>query len=146
MMIGDIASWRTYAADRGNDAPTNASDTDATAALTRASDYITHHYVRRFLTGYDATSDYVEEAAYEAATLELATPGFFSKTFTEGQQKVLTGIDSIKWTPIKSDAKSVRSGMLYAPTSTIIDAMLSEYMPLDRGIGPYIKSIGGQNE
>lgn len=145
-MIGTIANWRIYATARGNSAPADAADADATAALVRASDYITFHYINRFVSGYDATSDDVEEATYEAANLELVTSGFFTKTVTEGQQKVLTGADSIRWTPIKSDATNLRTGLLYAPTSTKIDAMLAPYMPLDRGLAPYIKSIGGQSE
>lgn len=142
-MIGTVAGWISYAADRG---VTVADDADSLAALVRASDYITHHYVRRFLSGYDATSDYVEEAAYEAASLELATPGFFTKTFTEGHQKVLTGVEGIRWTPIKSDATTIRTGLLYAPSSTLIEAMLAPYMPLDRGLAPSIGVIGKQSD
>lgn len=141
MTIGTVAGWITYAAARGT---TVADDADSAAALVRASDYITYHYVNRFIGSYDATSPYVEEATYEAANFELATPGFFSKTVTEGQQKTLTGVGSIRWTPMKSDAKTLRTGLLYSPTSTKIDAMLAAYMPLDRGLAPYINSIGGQ--
>ena len=142
-MTATVAGWITYAGDRGN---VVGDDAASAAALVRATDYITHNYVRRFVAGYDATSPYVDEATYEAANLELATPGFFSKTFTEAQQKVLTGVDSIRWTAMQSDNKSVRSGLLYAPTHTKIDAMLADYMPLDRGLAPILSVIGKQSD
>lgn len=135
-MIGTIAAWRTYAAARGDNAPTSAADADATAALVRASDYITHHYIRRFLEGFDETSAYVEEAAYEAAALELTEPGFFTSSFTPDQRKVLTEVKGIKWTV---DAKGIRDSIFgwanATPTHTKIAAMLQPYMPTGKSIG-----------
>jgi hypothetical protein len=140
-MNGTIAAWRTWATDRGDTAPTDASDELATAALVRASDYIDFTYVARFVTG--CTSPNVEVATYVAASLELATPGFFTKTFTEAQQKVLTGVGSVKWTPVSRES-TARSAALATPTSTLIDSMLASCMPNDIGVTPWFKSIGGQ--
>ncbi|MCC0013877.1 MAG: hypothetical protein H6881_08365 [Rhodobiaceae bacterium] len=144
-MYGTIADWRTYAAARGNDAPTSASDELATEALVRASDYIQWSYVARFVLPYDATADGVEEATYEAANLELATPGFFSKTFTTDQQKVLTEVRGIKWTPVKSSSTE-RSAQMATPRSTLIDAMLARYMPTESGFAPWFTTIGAPDE
>jgi hypothetical protein len=104
-MIGTLADWRAYASARGDNTPTEAEDAVATAALVRASDYIRFRYVANFISGYDETFiapgydiPLVEIGAYIAAGLELATPGLFSKTFTPAEQKVLTGVGSIRWT------------------------------------------------
>lgn len=138
-MIGTIADWRAYATERGDNSPTAASDSLATAALVRASDYITYTYVARFLPGYDETVPEVEFAAYEAATLELATPGFWSKTYTPSQQKVMTGFAAIKWTPVEG-ADSADAYVNATPTSTKIAAMLAKYLPGKFMVG--LKSIG----
>lgn len=145
-MYGTIADWRAYATARGNSAPTDASDGDATAALTRASDMIRLRYVPLLLSGYgvDFTptgSDLplVEEASYIAAGLELETPGFFSKTWTAAEQKVLTEVRGIKWT-VTGNASGTYAAM---PVSTLIDALFWPYIsdPDDdqfmfRSIGP----------
>lgn len=140
-MYGTIADWRTYATARGNSAPENADDTIATAALTRASDYILYNYVQHFLSGYDDTLQVVEYAAYEAANLELATAGFFSTTFTPDQQKVLTEVKGIKWTPVGSadGADGAR------PVSTVVDAMLEPFTA-DKHAGLGFASIGPSND
>lgn len=143
-MYGSIAAWRAWALERGDSAPTDATDALATAALVRASDYIEFSYVARFVTGCDATSPNVEPATYVAAGLELATPGFFTKTFTEAQTKVLTGVGSVKWTVVSRDSKA-RSASLMAPTSTLIDAMLGPCMPDDIAPTAWFTSIGGQS-
>lgn len=138
-MYGTIADWRTWATARGDSAPTDATDGDATAALQRASDYIKYNYVVHFISGYDETSDGVEEATYIAAGLELATPNFFTTNFTPTQQKVLTAVGAIKWTPVTE--KSGNSDVpMSAPRSTMIDAMLNRYVGND--IGFSIKAIG----
>jgi len=139
-MYGTVADWITYAAARGD----TVEDNDAsTQALVRASDYIKYSYVSLFVPPYDENSDNVEEATYEAAKLELATPGFFSKTFTPSQQKVLTGVDTIKWTVVTPDSKN-RAALDASPRSTLIDAMLGPYMPLESGFAPFLKTIGAQ--
>lgn len=142
-MYGTLAGWRAWAEDRGDSAPTNATDADATAALVRASDYIEFAYVGRFVAPYDGTSPNVEPATYVAASFELATPGFFSKTFTPAQQKVLTGVGSVKWTAVKADSNA-RIGILASPTSTLVEAMLGPYLPVESGVAPFMKAIGAQ--
>lgn len=144
-MYGSIADWRAYATARGNSAPADATDDDATAALTRASDYIRLRYVANLLPGYDTTLQptgfdfpLVEGAAYIAAGYELTTSGFFSQSYTPAQQKVLTGVGQISWT-VTGDAKSTFSAM---PVSTLIEAMFEPYVvPVD---GPYFtfRAIG----
>ena len=142
-MIGTIAAWRAYALERGDSLPTAATDALATAALVRASDYIMFSYVARFVPPCSVASTNVEPATYVAASLELATSGFFAGTFTEAQYKVLTGVGSVKWTPVNRDSKA-RTGSLFSPTSTLIDAMLGPCMPNDIGVTPWFTSIGGQ--
>jgi hypothetical protein len=123
-MYGSLAGWRAYALARGNNAPTSATDDVAEAALVRASDHIQYRYVANLLTGYDETLSVVEPATYEAANLELATPGFFSKTYTPSEQKVLTQVGSLKWTVIGDGSSSYGA----QPVSTLIDAMFAPYV------------------
>jgi len=122
-MIGNLADFRSYATQRGNAAPTDADDAEATAALVRASDHITFAYIARFASGFDVASPNVEAAAYEIAALELATPGFFSKTFTQGERKVLTEVKGIKWQVVGDTANASAS-----PISTRVEDMLRPYL------------------
>ena len=137
-MYGTIEDWRAYATARGNSSPSSATDADATAALVRASDYIKYRYVANLLPGYDETLEIVEYGTYEAANLELATPGFFTKTYTEAERKVLTEVKGIKWT-VTGQGKGVYSS---SPTSTLIEAMFDPYIEDDTP--PYFsfQSIG----
>lgn len=147
-MYGSIADFRAYALARGNNAPTAASDDDATAALVRASDMVRLRYVANLLPGYDTTLQptgfehpLVEEASYIAAGLELSTPNFFSQSYTPAQQKVLTGVGQISWT-VTGDARSKFSAM---PVSTLIEALFEPYVvPVDP---PYFsfRAIGTSN-
>jgi hypothetical protein len=144
-MYGTIVGWRAYALERGDSAPTEASDADATAALVRASDYIQWTYVERFRGGCVTSDEAIEQATYEAANLELATPGFWSTTFSNDQAKVLTGVDTIKWTPIAIDSKTDtgRAADAVRPVSTKIDAMLSKCMPSVR-VGVGLRTLNAQ--
>lgn len=145
-MYGSLTGWRAYALARGDSAPTDATDASATAALVRGSDMIRLRYVANLLPGYgvDFTPagfdlPLVEEAAYIAASLELATPGFFSKTYTAAEQKVLTEVKGIKWT-VTGDSSATYSAM---PVSTLIEAMFEPYI-IDRdAAGFMLQSIGG---
>lgn len=130
-MTAMVATWITYAAARGT---TVEDDADSAAALVRAGDMVRLRYVPNLLPGYgvDFTpegSDYplVDEATYIAAGYELATPGFFSKTYTAAEQKVLTGVGDIKWT-VTGDTSGTYAAM---PSSTLIDALFEPYI-LDR--------------
>ena len=91
--------------------------------------------MRHFLSGYDATSDYVEEATYEAASLELATPGFFTATYTAQERKVLTEVKGIKWTVVQGEADRAEAWANATPVSTRIESMLSPYMSTRRRVG-----------
>ena len=126
-MTATVAGWITYAADRGD---TVADDAASAAALVRGMDHIAYRYLNRLLPGYDETLAVVEPATYEAAKIELATPGFFAKTFTPDQQKVLTGVGSIKWTPIGGDMGGFEAA---TPASTLIEAMFDPYVTDRRG-------------
>ncbi|CAM3778516.1 hypothetical protein [Litorimonas haliclonae] len=138
-MYGNLTDWRAHALARGNSAPTEANDAEALAALQRASDYIQYRYVAILAQGYDETLSVVEPATYEAARLELATPGLFTKTFTQSEQKVLTGVDSIRWT-VTGKADGTHSAM---PVSTLIHAMFEPYVndPDDMNFG--LRAVGG---
>jgi len=115
-----IADWRAYALARGNSAPTSASDNDATAAMQRGSDYIRTRYVLPL--GLSGTADNVIEATHIAAGYELTTPGFWSKTFTPAQQKVLTGVGDIRWT-VSGNATMGKGYNAQLPVSPAIDAL-----------------------
>ena len=144
-MYGDLSGFRAYALARGDSAPTDASDLLATAALVRASDMIRLRYVPNLLAGYGvdfipagSVLPLVEEAAYIGASFELTTPGFFSRTYTEAEQKVLTGVGQIKWT-VTGSTSGVYSSM---PSSSLIDAMFWTY-PVDVDASQFFfKSIG----
>lgn len=144
-MYGTLEGFRAYALARGDSAPTDATDGLATAALVRASDMIRLRYVPNLLAGYDVDfiptgSDLplVDEAAYIGASFELATPGFFSKTFTEAEQKVLTGVGPIKWT-VTGSTSGVYSSM---PSSSLIDGLFWPYTVDVDSNQFFFKSIG----
>tara|TARA_R110000868_G_scaffold348974_2_gene610142 strand:- start:14402 stop:14800 length:399 start_codon:yes stop_codon:yes gene_type:complete len=118
MIYGNIIDWRSYALARGDNAPTAASDPDATASLQRASDYIRTRYVIRLGLADDDAN--VIEATYIAAGYDLATPNFWATTFTPAQAKVLTKVDAIQWTVIDGGASGMDAQL---PTSPAIDAL-----------------------
>jgi hypothetical protein len=115
-----IADWRTYATARGNSAPADATDTLATQALQRASDYIRTRYVLPM--GLSGTADNVVEATHIAAGYELTTPGFWSTTFTPAQQKTLTEVKGIRWT-VSDNAAMDKGYNAQLPVSPAIDAL-----------------------
>lgn len=134
-MAATSAGLITYAADRGQTI-TAGSDTDA--ALVRAVDYITYFYVAKMPASNPAPDATVEAATYEAAILELATPNFFSKTYTPGEAKALTKVDNIQWTMLNPDTGS--EGM--TPVSSKIEAMLGGYVVRDADRGSIFRSVG----
>lgn len=119
-MYGNLADYRAYALERGNSAPTDAGDADAMASLVRASDYIRTRYVLR-LDGLEGTSSAVVEATYIAAALDLANPGFWAKTYTPNEAKVLTKVEGLQWTA--TDA-GVEGPDAFLPVSPAIDALM----------------------
>ena len=135
-MAATLEGWIAYAALRGL---TVADEPASEQALVRGTDYIRFNYVAQFLPGYDETSPYVDDATYEAAALELATPGFWTSTFTPSQQKVLTGVGEIRWT-VTGGSDSNNAWTNASPTSTKIAAMLAPYMPGRFQIG--LRAVG----
>lgn len=139
-MIGTLEGWRAYAQARGDQRPAQAANDVALAALTRASDYIRFRYVARLIPGYDEGSlPIIVEATYVAASLELATPGFFAKTYTPAEQKVLTEVKGIKWT-VTGDASKPGSA---SPVSSTIEDMFAPYVRPLGASGFMLRSIGG---
>ena len=145
-MYGTLAAWRAYATARGDNAPTAAEDADATAALVRGSDHVRLRYVANLFTGYGADLTpsghdlpLSEEAAYIAASLELANPGFFSTTYTPDQLKVLTKVEGISWTPL------LTGGQVYGsmPVASKIEALFEPYVTDRNAPGVTFLSVGG---
>lgn len=148
-MAATLAGWRAYATARGDSAPADATDALATAALTRGQDHVRLRYAPN-LTGSYAAADFTptghdlplqEEAAYIAASLELATPNFFATTYTPDQQKVLTKVEGIAWTPLSA------KGSIYGsmPVSTKIEALFEPYVFDRNRPGMQFAAIGGKD-
>lgn len=127
-MYGNLIDFRAYAAERGNAAPTAATEPDATAALVRASDYIRTRYVIRFMDGYDDTLPEVEEATYIAAQRELTAPGFWAKTYTPGQTKTMVQFATIRWETDERGGKGLIGADLVVPVDAMIEALLGRYL------------------
>ena len=145
---GDDAGFADYAEANGYEVPAGT----VAAARLRGSVYLDGHYYQRFpgeptggvdqerswprksatdrfgnAINPDAVPVRVVSSSYEAALIELRTPGFFSKTFTESEKKVLTKVQSISWT-YTGKSKGDRSS---SPTSTVIDNLLAPILTPD---------------
>ena len=145
---GSDSGFDDYAADNGYEIPSG----NVTAARQRGSVYLDGHYYQRWpgeptggidqerswprKTATDRFGNAVDDAAvptrvvsasYEAALLELGTPGFFAKTFTEADKKVLTKVQSISWT-YTGNTKGDRSS---SPVSTVIENILAPILTPD---------------
>lgn len=114
-MPATVAGLIAYALDRGT---VIANDAATAAALVRARDYIQYGYLQFGSCTED--SETVQSAIYEASIVEVATPNFWTATFTPSQQKVLTGLKGITWTVV-GGASGFGSA---SPRSTKIDNML----------------------
>lgn len=124
-MYGTRAAADTYHSLRGNAAWGVATDAAKDAALVRATESLDGMYQYRWpgtptggASQVDAwprtgAADYwgnalpsdtvplkVESAAYELALRELQTPGSTAPDVILAQQKVLTEVKGIKWTPL----------------------------------------------
>lgn len=126
-MAATVAGLIAYASERGT---TVADDAATAAGLVRAQDYIAYHYVNRFNGAITVDQGILDKAIYEAAIVEIATPGFWTKTYTPDQQKVLTQSDGIKWT-IRGDASGTDAA---TPVSTKIEGMLRPFMVRVTGV------------
>ena len=145
---GDDSGFADYAAANGYEVPAGT----VAAARLRGSVYLDGHYYQRFpgeptggvdqerswprksatdrfgnAINPDAVPTRVVSASYEAALIELRTQGFFSKTFTESEKKVLVKVQSISWA-YTGNSKGDRSS---SPTSTVIDNLLSPILTPD---------------
>lgn len=136
MSYGTLTDWIAYAAARGQ---TVADDAASAAALVRGADHIKYRYVARLNAPYDDTLEVVEPATYEAAWLELQTPGFFSTSYTPAQQKVLTEVKGIKWTVAGNTKGGWQDAM---PESTLIAAMFEPYITDEREPQAWMRSLG----
>ena len=117
-----LEAWRAYALERGDNKPTDATEATAKAALVRASDYIKYRYVAFFCNPENATLLVVDEATSIIAAIELAQPGFFTRTYTPSDQKILTEVKGIKWT-----VTGEQGAMAATPVSTLVHDMLLPY-------------------
>lgn len=123
-MYGTLTDFRAYATARGDAAPAAATDPVATAALVRASDYIRTRYVLRLGLSAPETDAAVIEATYIAARRELATPGFWSATFTPSQIKTLVAVEGIRWQAADPGKVGFTGRDLATPMDPAIDALL----------------------
>lgn len=130
VMAVTLAEADAYATARGKTAWT-AATAGENEALRRGQDYIAGVYNTKWVSDFDnaAAPDAVKFAICEAAIRELAKPGSLTPDLTLGREKVLTGVDSLKWTPVKGDAKvdDLR------PTLTAIEGLLSGLVIRYRG-------------
>lgn len=112
-----------YAAARGISSWTGAAP-DKTAALRRGQDYIAGEYNARWTVEFtDADApDAVKYAITEAAIREIVTPFSLTPDLVPGREKVLTGVEGITWTPLKT-AGGV-SGL--KPFITAIELLLAD--------------------
>jgi hypothetical protein len=76
------------------------------AALRRGQDHVAREYNGQWLEEFtDATApELVKFAVVEAALVEARAPGSLSPTVKASEAKMLTGVGSITWTPIKGPA------------------------------------------
>lgn len=136
MVYGNITDWRAYALARGNVAPSEADDAEALASLQRASDYIRTRYVIRY--GLDPMSENVIEATYIAAGYDQSAPGFWSKTYTPAEAKVLTKAGKIGWTLAGYTSSSGSAADAMLPLSPAIEALLMGAGASKHGIGAMV--------
>lgn len=133
---GDLAGFRAYHAERGQ--TVSADDTEAMAALVRGADVVRLQYIQRITTLPSPIPDAFAHAEYEAAWIEQQSPGFFSKTSTPGQEKVLTKVGDIQWTVIPAADGTAASSM---PVSSKVEAIMSPYVSTVAASGN--KVLGG---
>jgi hypothetical protein len=126
-MYGTLTDFRAYALERGDNAPTAATDPDATAALVRASDYIRTRYVLRMGTTTAQQDLDIIEATYIAGRREIAKPGFWTASYTPSQVKTLVQVDSIRWQAADGAKTGLTGRDLMVPMDPAIDALLQPW-------------------
>jgi len=138
-MYGSLSGWQAYVEAR-DIANQSISDPGSIPVLVRASDYIKYHYVVNFMPQYDDTVPEVELATYEAACIENTKPGFFERTYSPGEAKMLVAVDSIRWEKVTASRQEDLDNNVMVPISTKIDMYLRRYMRLKGSCG--LRSIG----
>lgn len=89
-------------------------------AIMRGQRAIASRYNGRWSDDLDPVPAPVTYAVIEAALIEAKTPGFFARTYTPSEAKVLVEVKGIRWERVGG------SGM--TPTSTIVDSLLAPYL------------------
>jgi hypothetical protein len=131
-----VAEADAYASAR---AWSNWAGADAAkeAAIRRGQDFIAGEYNGLWLEEWenDDAPEAVRFAIIEAARRELATPGILSPDVNLGSAKVLTGVGSIRWTPLKGNAsvedmmttftaiRRLLSGLVEKPSATSVTSL-----------------------
>lgn len=105
------------------------------AALRRGQDHVAREYNGQWLVEFDnaAAPELVKFAVVEAALVEARAPGSLSPTVKASDAKMLTGVGSITWTPIKGPAgvdalrprllhvEAMISGLVRGGTTTMLE-------------------------
>jgi hypothetical protein len=140
-----ITGAGSYHSALGN-ATWTGTDADKEAALRRATAWVDGRYAARWpgtpTYGRDQALDWprsyaadadgnvidattipaeVVAATCEAALRELVSPGSLSPDVTPGKAKVLTGLGSMTWTPLRSAAGATDM----TPTLVVVDRLLA---------------------
>lgn len=97
-----------------------ATDLPDAQAIVRGQRYVAARWNGKWIAGMDPLPDAVKHAIIEAAAIEARTPGFFARTYTPDQAKVLTEAKGFKWTLLGNGDMT--------PVSTTIDGLLSAYV------------------
>jgi hypothetical protein len=104
------------------------------AALRRGQDHIAREYNDRWAVHFenDDAPEVVQFAVIEAALVEARNPGSLAPTVKASDAKTLTGVGSIRWTPIKGAAgvDALRPRMLHV--EAMLRAALRSGMFLER--------------
>lgn len=146
---GDDSGFTAYANAAGYTVPAG----NVANARQRGSDYIDAVYGPRFpgrptggaeqerawpRTGASAFGSAIGEnvipvrvvsASYEAALLELQKPGVLSRTFTPGEQKVLTEVKGIKWQVVAGTGGKQGSALVSTKIEGLLDPLLLKPLP-----------------
>jgi hypothetical protein len=96
------------------------------AALRRGQDHIAREYNDRWAVSFwdEDAPEVVQFAIIEAAIVEARAPGSLAPTVKANEAKMLTGVDSITWTPIQGPGgvEALRPRLLH------VEAMLRGFV------------------
>jgi len=128
--MADVASFVTYASERALTGA-DASEADLSSALLRAQDHLAFNYLNRVVR---PVPENVQDAAiYQLMVQEVATPGFYTKTYTQDGRKTLTEVDGIVWKPI-ANGNQWQNPLedRTVPVNSLVEGMLRPYTYLPR--------------